>query len=89
LGFVDKQLILVGVGGFVCWRRRNFSFAEKIMPQMALYRFQNDFCTKKLRKQTQKVEFGYHFLLEKDPHFRNLRERRQSIAQKSQMESCR
>lgn len=56
---------------------------------MALYRFQNDFCTKKLRKQTQKVEFGYHFLLEKDPHFRNLRERRQSIAQKSQMESCR
>jgi hypothetical protein len=48
LGFVDKKLILVGVGGFVCWRRRLFNLAEKIMPQFVQYRAKNALGLKKL-----------------------------------------
>jgi hypothetical protein len=48
LGFVDKKLILVGVGSSVCWRRRLFNLAEKIMPQFVQYRAKNVLRLKKL-----------------------------------------
>ena len=48
LGFVDKKWILVGVGSSVCWRRRLFNLAEKIMPQLIQYRAKNGLVLKKL-----------------------------------------